>query len=165
MKGAKKTAQKSTGQLDQQDIDTIRDLYEFMCHEGLVDLEINQPHLKLSIKRYRENNSPHPYSTAMPAPELTRDNNPETEKKEHSTPGPQINSPLIGVFYRASSPTTDSFVREGDHVAAGSVLCIIEAMKVMNEIHAEKSCCIKKILIENGCQVMAGQALFDIELD
>ena len=74
-----------------------------------------------------------------------------------------IDSPLVGTFYRASSPDAAPFVNVGDRVTADSVVAIIEAMKVMNEIKAEKSGVIKEILVENGQPVEFGQRLFVIE--
>ncbi len=84
---------------------------------------------------------------------------------EAQTPisGDTIKSPIMGVFYRAPSPTSSSFVKEGDVVAPGKTLCIVEAMKVMNEIKAEVKMKIVKILVENGNPVTAGQDLFVIE--
>ena len=77
--------------------------------------------------------------------------------------GEAITSPLAGVFYRASSPSTPPFSKEGDTVEVGQTLCIVEAMKVMNEIKAEKRCKILKIGAENSRPVTAGQPLFWIE--
>lgn len=74
-----------------------------------------------------------------------------------------IDSPLVGTFYRASSPDAAPFVNVGDRVTADSVVAIIEAMKVMNEIKAEKSGVIKEVLVENGQPVEFGQRLFVIE--
>lgn len=74
-----------------------------------------------------------------------------------------IDSPLAGVFYRAPGPDSGPFVSEGDSVAEGKTLCIVEAMKLMNEIAAERPCKISKILIENGEAVEEGQPLFEIE--
>jgi acetyl-CoA carboxylase biotin carboxyl carrier protein len=73
-----------------------------------------------------------------------------------------INSPLAGVFYRAPRPDADDFVEEGTGVVAGQVLCIVEAMKLMNEITAERPCKIVKILVENAEAVEEGQPLFVI---
>src|SRR5262245_40264770 len=80
-----------------------------------------------------------------------------------SSPVQTIQTPLAGMFYRASSPTSAPFVKEGDVVDPGQTLCIVEAMKVMNEIKAENRCKITSILVENGRPVTAGQALFEIE--
>ena len=71
-----------------------------------------------------------------------------------------IEAPMVGTFYRASSPTADAYVREGDLVKQGQILCIIEAMKLMNEIESEISGRIHTILVENGQAVEYGQPLF-----
>ena len=71
-----------------------------------------------------------------------------------------INSPMVGTFYRSSSPDADPFIRVGDRVEEGTVVCILEAMKVMNEIQAEKSGEIAEVLVENGEPVEFGQPLF-----
>ena len=75
----------------------------------------------------------------------------------------KITSPIVGTFYRAPSPTADSFVRIGSHVEPTSVVCIIEAMKLMNEIQAEASGEVVKIYVENGQAVEYGQPLFGIK--
>ena len=86
-----------------------------------------------------------------------------TAKEEAAAPAKTIDSPLVGTFYRAASPDADTFVNVGDRVTADTVVAIIEAMKVMNEIKAEKSGVIKEILVENGQPVEFGQPLFVIE--
>ncbi len=72
----------------------------------------------------------------------------------------KIGSPIVGTFYRAPSPETEPYVREGDRVTPQSTVCIIEAMKMMNEIKADKSGKIHKILVQNGDPIQPGQALF-----
>ena len=74
-----------------------------------------------------------------------------------------IESPIVGTFYRASAPGADAMVKVGDKVDPETVVCIIEAMKVMNEIKAEKSGVIKEILVENGQPVEVGQPIFVLE--
>ena len=74
-----------------------------------------------------------------------------------------IDSPIVGTFYRSPSPDAASFVKVGDTVTADTTVCIIEAMKVMNEIKAEKSGVIKEILVENGQPVEYGQPIFVLE--
>jgi len=76
-----------------------------------------------------------------------------------------VRSPIVGTFYRAPSPTSPSFVDVGDHVSAGQPLCIVEAMKVMNEIEAEFAGTIKEILVENGSPVEAEAVLFLVDPD
>ena len=78
------------------------------------------------------------------------------------TPGIEIKAPMVGTFYRSPSPESPSFVNEGDHVSVGQVICIIEAMKIMNEIEAEHSGVISEILINNGEPVEYNQPLFKI---
>ena len=82
-----------------------------------------------------------------------------------AAPAPRvtIDSPLVGTLYRAPSPDAAPFVKVGDKVTPDTVVCIVEAMKVMNEIKAEKSGVIKDILVENGGAVEFGQPLFVIE--
>lgn len=77
--------------------------------------------------------------------------------------GEQVKSPIVGVFYEAPGPDKPIFVQAGDTVKKGDVLCIVEAMKVMNEIIAEKDCKILKVLCNNEDVVEYGQALFEIE--
>lgn len=84
---------------------------------------------------------------------------PEVKKVE----GTQVTSPMVGTFYRAPSPGADPFVEVGKQVKKGDTLCIIEAMKLLNEIEAEVSGTVKEILVENGQPVEFGQALFVIE--
>jgi acetyl-CoA carboxylase biotin carboxyl carrier protein len=74
-----------------------------------------------------------------------------------------VEAPMVGTFYRASSPTADPYVREGDVVKEGQIVCIIEAMKLMNEIEAKVAGRVTKVLVENGQAVEYGQPLFLIE--
>ena len=85
--------------------------------------------------------------------------NPPTEDPDVSV----IKSPMVGTFYRASSPESPPFAKIGDKVTTGSIVCIIEAMKVMNEIHAETAGTITEILVENGDTVEYGQPLFKVK--
>lgn len=77
--------------------------------------------------------------------------------------GHKVASPMVGTFYRSSSPGAKSFVEVGDSVQAGDTLCIIEAMKILNEIESDKTGVVKKICCDNGQGVEYGQALFIIE--
>ena len=76
-----------------------------------------------------------------------------------------VRSPIVGTFYRAASPTSPAFVNVGDHVSAGQPLCIVEAMKVMNEIEAEFGGTVHEILVEDGSPVEAEAAMFLIDPD
>jgi len=85
---------------------------------------------------------------------------PAAKEPEEAAEVEGINSPMVGTFYRSSSPDADPFVRVGDRVEEGMVVCILEAMKVMNEIQAETSGEISEVLVENGEPVEFGQPLF-----
>ncbi|MGY2893624.1 acetyl-CoA carboxylase biotin carboxyl carrier protein [Deinococcus sp. UYEF24] len=80
-----------------------------------------------------------------------------------ATPGTPVKAPIVGTFYTSSSPDAPVYVKVGDSVAAGQILCIIEAMKLMNEIEAETSGTLREILVKNGEPVEYGQTLFIIE--
>lgn len=101
--------------------------------------------------------APHLTVAAPAAGSAPTAGSPETPAKEQ---GETINSPLAGVFYRAPRPDAGPFVEEGSVVSAGQVLCIVEAMKLMNEITAERPCKIVRILVENAEAVEEGQPLF-----
>ena len=77
--------------------------------------------------------------------------------------GHQVKAPIVGTFYRSSSPDAPVFVQVGDKVESGQVLCIIEAMKLMNEIESDKAGVVREILVTNAQPVEYGQALFEIE--
>ncbi len=77
--------------------------------------------------------------------------------------GHSVNSPMVGTFYRAPSPGTKSFVEVGSTVAVGDVLCIIEAMKILNQIESDKAGTVRRILVENGEPVEYNQPLFVID--
>ena len=101
---------------------------------------------------------------AAPAKSAAGKTSPETDSAEtDSKTTALVKSPMVGTFYRASNPTVGPFVKEGDRVQNGQTLCIIEAMKTMNQIEAEQVGVIKKILVENGDPVEYGQELFIIE--
>ena len=100
-----------------------------------------------------------------PSPSLLE---PKTEKKEESKPEEnnyyEIKSPIVGTFYKAPAPDAEPYAKVGQKVSPGSVLCIVEAMKLMNEIESDISGKIVKILVENGKPVEYNQPLFLIEL-
>ena len=87
----------------------------------------------------------------------------EISSEKSDSNGESILSPMPGTFYSASSPESDPFIKPGDTVSKGDTLCIIEAMKIMNEIESEKSGVIKEVIVENGSPVEFNQPLFIIE--
>ncbi len=100
--------------------------------------------------------APAPAPASAPAPKA------ETPKEDTSK-YVEVKAPIVGTFYRAPSPDAEPFVKEGDTVRKGQVLCIIEAMKLMNEIESEVSGVVRKILVANGEPIEYGQTLFLIE--
>ena len=126
-----------------------------------VVLEKNEPRLEASS---------YVRSEAQPMSEMVRVSTPSSEsmhvsapQKHEEKPGTFVKSPMVGTFYRSPSPQDPVFVKVGDHVKENTVLCIIEAMKVMNEVKAQKTGKIAEILVENMQPVEFGTKLFRIE--
>ncbi len=155
------------------DIDKIKDLMEMMKANDLSELEVVDGQTRIVLKRSREANgvpvvvhssvspvavpSAQVSSAAMPA-------TPETPKQPAANLL-EIKSPIVGTFYTSPSPNADPFVKVGQHVDDETVVCIVEAMKVMNEVKAEVRGTIKKVLTSNGQAVEFGQPLFLVEPD
>jgi len=147
------------------DLEPLQELYEFMLEKGLDAVELKDENSRIKLtRRFASAPSgaglfhPHPAHSTRPAVDMA-----SSETSSAPSNAQVIPTPLAGVFYRASSPTSISFVKDGDTVDIGQTLCIVEAMKVMNEIKAESRCRIIKIMAENGRPVTAGQALFQVE--
>ena len=146
------------------DIDRIKSVIDLMREHELCEFAIEEKDFKLSLKR----GSPAvmmavpQQMAAAPAAPTAAPAAPAAAPAvvEAGTP---ITSPLVGTFYRAGSPDAEPFVTVGSRVSKDTVVCIIEAMKVMNEIKAEASGVIKKILVENATVVQFGQPMFLIE--
>jgi len=137
-------------------------LYDLMKAENLEELEINDKDFHVHIKRKSKNAK----ATVHAAPVVqaaSQDAAPRQESEQAAVEGETLKSPITGVFYRAASPSSPPFAKEGETAETGKTLCIVEAMKVMNEIKATGRTKILKILVENGKSVTAGQDLFLIE--
>lgn len=109
--------------------------------------------------------APAPAAPAAPAAAPAPAAPPQADEggAEEVVEGPTVNSPMVGTFYRSPSPDAGPFVKEGDVVTAGQTVCIIEAMKIMNEIEAEIGGRVAKVLVENGSPVEYNTPLFLIE--
>ena len=152
------------------DLKEIKKLLDILSRSDVLEMEIEEEgrHLRIRFKEAEVRRELIPVA-APHAPV-----NPVTVSSEASVPageapgkGPAIpegtrvfNSPMVGTFYRAPAPGADPFVKKGDKVSAGTTLCIIEAMKIMNEIKAEEDVEIVDILVENEEPVEFGQPLF-----
>ncbi|HKA56269.1 MAG TPA: acetyl-CoA carboxylase biotin carboxyl carrier protein [Candidatus Binatia bacterium] len=146
------------------EIDDIRKLVELMEERGVVELEMEDG--KGKVRLVRENHRA-PVFPAFAPPQATTPALPVTvapsaseRPAEPAATGPSINSPMVGTFYRAPSPDAKPYVEVGTVVEKDDVVCIIEAMKMMNEIRAETRGRVRKILVENGQPVEYDQALF-----
>lgn len=146
----------------EESLDLVRALARVAREQDLAELEYRQGELRIHLvfePPVPQAVAPVPPGggQAPPAPA------PPRPAAAAARPADSVVSPLAGVFYRAPRPGAPPFVEEGQEVAAGQCLCIVEAMKLMNEIHAEAPCRIIKILVANGEAVEKGQALFQIE--
>jgi len=149
------------------DIDRIKTVIDLMREHELNEFAIEEPDFKLTLKRGVPGGmmmAPMPMAAPALAPAApaaaAAAAAPAPAAEDSLTPIP---SPLVGTFYRASSPDADPFVAVGSRVGKDTVVCIIEAMKVMNEIKAETSGVIQKILVENATAVQFGQPMFLID--
>lgn len=148
----------------------IFELIEKIKNSKIEELELQTPDGKIFIRQYhgpKEVNLSHtqPISpTVYTEPEKTAAAQTNQIKQEKESEYHVIKSPLVGTFYRAPSPGAPAFVEVGDKVSKGQVLCIIEALKVMNEIESDVDGKVVKILVENGQPVEYGQELFYIEV-
>ena len=154
------------------DLRKLKKLIDLVEESGIAELELTEGEEKVKISRQpkQQQMAPQyiqtPQISQIPHQEDTHTSSTspiETPAPLTSSKEQQISSPMVGTFYRASSPDAGSFVEIGTSVKKGDILCIIEAMKILNEIESDKDGVIKKILIENGQPVEFGEALFVIE--
>ena len=153
------------------DLRKLKTLIELVETSGIAELEIQESEERVRITRaltappqtVMMQAAPQASALGGPAsPPVPRP--PESAPATASSPeGHVVKSPMVGTFYRASSPTAEPYVREGDMVKEGQIVCIIEAMKLMNEIEAKVPGRVAKILVENGQPVEYGQPLLLIE--
>jgi len=148
-------------------IDEIRTIVQLMSDHDLTEFKVEAEEMHLCIRRGGETviaSTPIAMQSVAPAFAVPAPVDATEVKSDASdTEGETIDSPIVGTFYSASSPDQPLFVSVGSEVTPETVVCIVEAMKVMNEIKAEKSGKIKKILVENAQAVEFGQPLFVIE--
>ncbi|MCQ4318587.1 acetyl-CoA carboxylase biotin carboxyl carrier protein [Stutzerimonas zhaodongensis] len=149
------------------DIRKVKKLIELLEESGIDELEIHEGEESVRISRHSKQvamQQPYYAQAPMPAPAAA----PATAPAADAVPaqpklnGTVVRSPMVGTFYRASSPEAANFVEVGQSVKKGDILCIVEAMKMMNHIEAETSGTIESILVENGQPVEYDQPLFTI---
>ena len=142
------------------DIEKVRELLRSLESSSVEELEIETEGLKLKVRFNREKGA---VAVPQEVSEIPQPSLQEEVKEEEKENYYVVESPMVGTFYRAPAPGAEPFVKEGDYVEKGQTLCIIEALKVMNEIESEVSGIVRKILVENGQPVEFGQPLFYIE--
>jgi acetyl-CoA carboxylase biotin carboxyl carrier protein len=156
------------------DLDLIKKLVKIIDGSSVTDIEIEENGLKIKIAKKIRNSqvitqAPMPFMPSQtpapqPAPAGKETTEEKTEVEVSASNLHEIRSPIVGTFYRSPAPDADSYVQIGASVSPGTVLCIVEAMKLMNEIESDVSGKIVKILVENGKPVEYNQPLFLIEL-
>jgi acetyl-CoA carboxylase biotin carboxyl carrier protein len=144
------------------DLRKLKKLIDLVQESGIGELEITEGEERVRISR---NGVQAPVVMAAPAPAAPAPGAPALAPAEApaAPAGHVLKSPMVGTFYRAASPGAPAFVEVGQVVAKGQTLCIIEAMKLLNEIESDSAGTVKAILVENGQPVEYGQPLFLIE--
>jgi acetyl-CoA carboxylase biotin carboxyl carrier protein len=151
------------------DIRKVKKLIELLEQSDVAEIEIHEGEESVRISRHGSGAMPMYMPQAMPmavgpaaaapAPAAKASDEEDLDEME----GEVVRSPMVGTFYRAPSPGSKAFVEEGQTVKAGETLCIIEAMKILNQIECEQGGTIRRILVENGQPVEYNQPLFVIE--
>jgi len=150
------------------DIRKVKKLIELLDESGIAEIEITEGEESVRISRYSQN-APVAVPVAAPiaapaaAPVTAPEAAPAAVAIEPEEDGYEVNSPMVGTYYAASSPGAAPYVQVGDRVNEGDTLCIIEAMKMMNQIESDVSGVIKSMRIQNGEPVEFGQTLFVID--
>lgn len=149
------------------DIRKVKKLIELVEESGIAELEIREGEESVRINRFGPAapmvmGAPMPMQYA-PQPAITTAPALTVEKPAAVETGHAVKSPMVGTFYRSPSPGAKAFVELGQSVKQGETICIIEAMKLLNQIEADRSGTVKKILVENGQPVEYGQPLFILE--
>ncbi len=163
------------------DLRKLKKLIELVEESGIAELEITEGEEKVRISKSGAPASGYPWMPPMkqatvplyqhgqpqPMPDAASGDAsisaPVDEKKDTVVDGHAVKSPMVGTFYRSPSPGAKPFVEVGHTVKSGDTLCIIEAMKLLNEIEADKSGVVQSILVENGQPVEYGERLFVIQ--
>lgn len=152
------------------DLRKLKKLIDLVEESGISELELTEDGEKVRISRNFTANQAQPQYVQYQqqpqkfnnAPQVPANVQAEAAAAAVVDDGHAVKSPMVGTFYRSPSPDAKSFVEVGDTVAVGETICIIEAMKLLNEIEADKAGVVKKILVDNGSAVEYGEPLFII---
>lgn len=163
------------------DLKLVKKLLDLISESEVDEVSIEEGDFKIKVKKtsdapasqaplqYQIPQQPQapqqPGQPQQPQPAAESAGSGEAESSEPKPDGEVVKSPIVGTFYEAASPDSDPFVKVGDHIDAGETLCIVEAMKIMNEIEAEFSGTVQKILVDDASPVEFDQPLFIIKKD
>lgn len=141
----------------------LHELINVFQSAGVSDLEVERNGLRVRLRKEEATATPLTREVSIPVPEPGRVSSALPAPLSSGEGMITITSPIVGVFYRSASPDTEAYVEEGTEVKKGQVLCIVEAMKLMNEIESDVDGRVAKILVENAKPVEYGEPLFLIE--
>lgn len=147
------------------DIRKVKKLIELLEASGIDELEIKEGEESVRICRHSSRPAAAPVAMAPPAVAIATPSSPASSPQEAAAPAPAghvVSSPMVGTFYRAPSPDAGPFVEVGQAVAVGDVLCIVEAMKMMNQIEADKAGTVSAIMVQDGEPVEFDQPMITI---
>lgn len=150
------------------DLRKLKTLIDLVSESGVAELEITEGEDRVRIVNRNgaapvQVHQPVTVAQPMPVPVPAPESAPAPAPAAPQQTGTPLTSPMVGTFYRAPSPGADPFVKVGDTVKKGQVVCIIEAMKLLNEVEADMDGTVKEVCVENGQPVEFGQSLFIIE--
>ncbi len=143
------------------DLEEIRALIRLATEADITELDVDAPHVKVRIKKATRNSAGKPLLDVSHVDGRRA----EPESREAGPEGGLVSivAPMVGTFYRAAKPDAPPFVKEGDEIRAGETVCVLEAMKLFNEITSEVTGRIARVLVENGAPVEYGQPLFLVD--
>ncbi|MGB7280881.1 MAG: acetyl-CoA carboxylase biotin carboxyl carrier protein [Candidatus Acidiferrum sp.] len=172
MKRKQPSKEKESSSIASPEILQIEQLLRFMSEHNLEEFEYSRGDLRIRLKKPSASAPVFQRTAGVPeiiVPGATERQAPVAQSAAAAAPGPRVTedlhlvkSPIVGTYYEAPSPGAEGFVKIGDHVESGQTLCIVEAMKLMNEIESDESGELIRIFVENGQPVEYGQPLFGI---
>ena len=156
------------------DLKLVKKLLDLISDSDVNEVSIEEGNFKIKVKKtseaaaqtvhYQMPQQPQAQQAfAAPQPGATEGDKPDSDAEPSQPAGEVVKSPIVGTFYEAPSPDSDPFITVGDRIETGQTICIVEAMKIMNEIEAEFSGTVEKILVDDGSPVEYDQPLFIIK--
>lgn len=155
-------AEKNVSAVNEDPLSVVKQFYNFMDSQNLEVVEYSKDDTYIKLVRKHTPVSQPVHLVNAPA-EIIPVQKKEAAKQVQQEEGSYIKAPLAGIFYRAPSPSSPPYIRDGDSVKEGQVICVIEAMKVFNELKAEYDCTVKKVVVDNGTPVDTNDVLFIVE--